>query len=345
MKSNKFYSGKKVLSYGTPFIFSLGNRSTGKTFYWTDRNINRFLEGGHKFIYVRRYDEDLKRVAPTYFNANAFKHPDVEFEVRGNGKSGTQLLINKEVAGITIALSLANKFKSVSLPDFDTIVFDEFLPEDGQYLPTEVSNALSLYQTVARGNGKSIREDVKFIFIANNVTLNNPYFRELKIRDRIQLDTEYSVDSDRAWVVELFNNAVIGNEIASTAFGKMISKTKYGEYAIKSQFYLDDDTFIQKPSGNSRYYCTLIYNDSSYGVYEYTDESLFYISNKTDPNCKAVYALTTKDHRPNYLLLNRNKYNPLFDMLRFAYDNALLRFESADAKWMFLDFMQIVIKV
>ena len=81
---NKFYTGKQVLSYGTPFIFSLGNRSIGKTFYWTCRNINKFLHEGKKFIYMRRYDEDLKRVAPSYFDAVAFKFPDVEFEVKGN---------------------------------------------------------------------------------------------------------------------------------------------------------------------------------------------------------------------------------------------------------------------
>lgn len=336
---NKFYTGKQVLSYGTPFIFSLGNRSIGKTFYWTCRNINKFLHEGKKFIYMRRYDEDLKRVAPNYFDAVAFKFPDVEFEVKGNGKSGTEFYINKRLAGMTVALSVATKYKSISMPDYDTIMYDEFLPEDNVYLPNEVGNALNFYQTVARGGGQAIREEVKFIFIANNVTLNNPYFRDLKIRDNIMLGTKYSVDPDKAWVVELTNNAEIAKEIATTPFGKMIAKTKYGDYALKSEFYLDDATFIQKPKGNSRYYCTLVWNGKSYGVYEYFEEGLFYVSPKVDPNSKDVFALSTLDHKPNYIMMYRNTFNPLYHFLKYAYDNALLRFETDDCKFMFMEFM------
>ena len=83
---NKFYNGKRVLSFGTPFIFSLGNRSIGKTFYWTTRCIKKYLKSGEQFIYVRRYDNDLKRVAPSFFENVSFKFPDVslrELKVAG----------------------------------------------------------------------------------------------------------------------------------------------------------------------------------------------------------------------------------------------------------------------
>ena len=86
---NKFYSGKKVLSYGTPFIFSLGNRSIGKTFYWTCRMINYFKQTHRKFLYVRRYDDDLRAVGTKIFDAVRFKFPTDELEVRGSGKTGT----------------------------------------------------------------------------------------------------------------------------------------------------------------------------------------------------------------------------------------------------------------
>ena len=337
---NKFYSGKKVLSYGTPFIFSLGNRSIGKSFYWTCRNINYFLKTGRKFLYVRRYDNDLELVGQKFFDAVRFKYPNVELDVSGSGKTGTTFLCNKEVCGMTMALSLATKAKSISLPDFDTIMFDEFLPENGKYLKNEVELALNLYQTVARGDGKAIRPDVKFIFIANNVTLNNPYFKELRIREQIKQGTKYTVDTDRAWVVELTNNTAIANEVASTPFGKMISKTRYGEYALKSQFYLDDSTFIEKPTGNSRYYCTLAWKGKDYGVYEYTDAGLLQISSKVDKSCKNIFSLSTADHKPNYMLLYKAKNNPIYTYLRFCYDNALIRFDNDDCKSMFLEVMQ-----
>lgn len=337
---NKFYSGKKVLSYNTPFIFSLGNRSIGKTFYWTCRMINYFKETGRKFLYVRRYDDDLRAVGTKIFDAVRFKFPTDELEVRGSGKTGTEYYINGELAGMTFALSLAYKAKSISLPDYDIIFFDEFLPENGRYLSNEVEMALNLYQTVARGDGKAIREDCKFIFIANNVTLNNPYFKELHIRENIKTGSHYIVDKDRAWVLELTNNVAIADEIAKTAFGKMIAKTRYGDYALKSQFLMDDSTFIEKPSGNSRYYCTLVWRGKEYGVFEYTDAGVLQISSKVDKSCKLIFSLSTADHKPNYMLLYKSRQNPVYAYLRFCYNIAAVRFDNDDCKIAFLEIME-----
>lgn len=339
---NKFYTCKKVLSYNTPFIFTLGNRSIGKTFGWTKRNIDVFLAKRRKFIYVRRYEEDLKRVAPSFFDAVAFKFPGHEFAVKGNGKSGTIFRVDGMVAGMTIALSTATKFKSISLPDYDTIMFDEFLTEDDTYLPDEVGKALGLYQTVARGDGKPIRPEVKFVFIANNVSMNNPYFRELKIRERIRPGTKYTVDTDRAWVVELTNNAEIANEIVQTPFGKMIAKTRYGDFALKSEFYLDNNNFVEKPSGDSRYLCTLQYMGKQYGVYDYYNSGFVWISTKVDKKCKLIFALTTNDHQPNYTMLYKAKYNDVIRFMQFAFENALMRFDNGDSKSMFMDFMSLL---
>lgn len=335
----KYYSAKRALSYNTPFIFSLGNRSIGKTFDWTCRCINNFLNKGKKFIYMRRYDEDLKRTAPSFFDNVSFKYPTTKFEVCGSGKSGTTFKINDKVAGICISLSLATKYKSIGFADYDIILFDEFLPEDGRYLPSEVGNAMNFYQSVARGYGEVIRTDVKFVFLANNVTMYNPYFIELHILDQCHPDTHYTVDPDRAWVVEMINNKEIADEIANTPFGKMIAKTKYGEYALKSSFYLDNDTFIEKLEGNSKYYCTLAAHGKKYGVYEYTEQGLFYISEKYDKNNPNVFALTTEDHKPNYIMIYRNSQNGLFMLLKFAFDNAMIRFQNGLCKAMFLEFM------
>lgn len=340
MNKDKYYSGTKVLSYGTPWIFSLGNRSIGKTTFWTRYVINRFKRKGRKFIYMRRYDEDLKKTATTFFDNIRFLFPNDSFKVEGNGKTGTKFYINEEFAGIAIALSGVTRFKSVGMADYDTIFYDEFLPEDGCYLSNEVGNCLSFYQSVARGFGQVIRTDVKFIFCANSVTLNNPLFRELKIRDRIQLGSKYTVDPDGAWTVEFTNNEEIANEIANTPFGKMMAKTKYGEYSLKNQFYLDDNNFIKKPTGESRYYCTLVWRGRNYGVYEYKEEGLLYVTTKADPNCKIMFALTTKDHQPNYLLMHKNKFNPIYNYLKYAYENALLRFDNQESKFMFLEIMQ-----
>lgn len=337
---NKFYSGKEALSYGTPFIFTMGTRSIGKTFYWTKRQINRFLKTGRKFGYVKRYKEDLKAVAEKFFDNNAYQFPDHSFDADGfSSASGGRFVIDGKVAGYGMVLNKATRLKGISMSDVDELIFDEFLPEDSIYLPDEVGKAFSLYQSVARGYGQAIRPDVRFIFIANHVTLNNPYFRELKIRDLYQPGNRYIVDPDRGWVAEFTNSEEIAKEIGSTAFGKMIAKTRYGEYAVKAQFYLDDPTFVEKPAGSGTYVCTLAWNGKDFGVYEYEDDGLLYVSHSVDKTCPTVFALTTADHKPNYMIMYKNHMNPMWQYLRYAYDNALIRFQDDECKFMFLEAM------
>ena len=339
MAELKYYSGKKVLSFGTPFIFTLGNRSIGKTFYWTKRCINKFLKDGKKFLYVRRYADDLKLVADKFWDNVLYQYEGVKFDTSGQGAK-CEYFINDRLAGKAVALSGVYKLKGISLADYDTIFFDEFLNETNDYLPDEVGAAMNLYQTVARGFGKPIREDVRFVFVANNVTMFNPYFRELHILEHLQVNTNYCKDPDGAWVVEMTHNQEIADVIAETPFGKMISKTKYGDYALKGSFYLDDNTFIQKPSGVSSYYCTLVWEGKYFGVFEYKDDGLIYICKNYDRSCPNIFSLTTADHKPNYMMLYKASLSPMFGFLKYAYENALLRFADLECKNMFMEFMK-----
>lgn len=337
---SKFYSNEKVLSYNTPFIFSLGTRSIGKTFCWTEYCINNFIKKHRKFIIVKRYKEDLKAIGSKFFDNNAFKHPELSFKAEGfSSSNGGQFFINEEEAGIAVSLSSVVRMKGISASDYDLIWFDEFLNEDDSYLKGEVGKCFNLYQSVARGYGQAIRPNVKFVFTANHVSMNNPYFRELRIRENVRLGTKYTVDKDRAWVVEFTDSPQIEQEILNTPFGKMIAKTQYGEYALKSKFYLDDPTFIEKPKGDSGYVCSLAWEGKLFGVYEYLDAGLLYISHSVDKNCKTIFSLTTADHKPNYTMLYKASSEPIYQYLKFAYDNAFLRFQDDECKYMFMEFM------
>lgn len=340
---SKYYSHNKVMSYNTPFIFTLGTRSIGKTFDYTEYVIDRWLKKSRKFIIVRRYKEHLKAIGSKFFDNNMFKHPELSFKADSfSSAEGGKFYINGEQCGMAVGLNSATLYKGISAADYDTIWFDEFLNEDDDYLKDEVGKCFNLYQSVARGYGNAFRPEVKFIFTANHVSMNNPYFRELHIRDQYRLGSKYTVDKDRAWVLEMTDSPEITSEILNTPFGKMIAKTKYGEYSLKSAFYLDDPTFVEKPQGESGYVCTLAWGGKTFGVYEYEDAGLIYISHNVDKNCKDKFSLTTADHKPNYTMLYRASSNPIYQYMRFAYDNALLRFQDDECKYMFMEFMSFM---
>lgn len=339
----KYYTPDRILSYNCPFNFTLGTRSIGKTFAYTEYVIKKYLQEHRKFIIVRRYKEDIKRIAPKFFDNNMFKHPDLSFKADGfNSTEGGRFYINTEQCGIALSLNEATRYKGISLADYDTIWFDEFLNEDDSYLSDELGKCFSLYQSVARGYGKSFRPEVKFIFTANHVSFNNPYFRDLHVREQYRTGSKFTVDKDRGWVLEMTDSPEITEEIANTAFGKMIAKTKYGEYSLKAKFYLDDPTFVEKPKGKADYVCTLAWQNRLFGVYEYMDEGVLYISKNYDKNCKTTFSLTTADHKPNYTMLYKASTHPVSQYLKFAYDNALLRFQDDECKYMFMDFMSFI---
>ena len=222
----QYYNGSQVLSYGTSFIFVLGNRSGGKSFFWKEYATKRFIKFGEKFIYIRRYKNDLKKVAKNFFKDIAFKFPDHKLEYK-NG----EYYIDDKQAGIKLALNEGEQNKSNSLSEYCTIIFDEFLNRRERYIggrngKEEVEACLDLYLTVARGNGEFIRDNVRFIFIANALSTVNPYFLFFGIDRLIQKNTKFLRQPKKSgWVVEIYKNQNAADAIRNSNFGDLIQGT------------------------------------------------------------------------------------------------------------------------
>lgn len=328
MDSSKFYSNKKVLSYNRNFMFVLGNRSAGKSFCWKCYCVDQFLKQHKQFIYMRRYDNELDNVK-TLFDDIQFKYPNVKFDVKGK-----EFYINDEIAGWAVPLSLAYKLKSVSFVNVHTIFYDEFLSESKRYIKNEVDLAFNFYQTVARGGGECIR-DVKFVFVANAVSMFNPYFNQLNIKPKI------GYTKTNSYVVEMFTNDDVNEEIKKSQFYNLIKDSKYGGYALSNDFYLDSMSFVEKVNlKNGRYLCTLKYMNSHYGVYMFED--FIYVCSKFNLQFPTRYAFTTQDHNINYIMIYKNKHNYTLDLLREAFKHSQMKFESMKIKGYMFEMMNII---
>lgn len=332
----KYYSCEKILSYNRIFNFIMGTRSAGKSFSFKKHCINKFLKSGKQFIYVRRRDTDIQSTAPTYFDDIAFMYPDHTFRYKGG-----IFYIDDQVAGYAIAVSLFLKYKSVAFPEVETIVFDEFISEardyiggkDNPYMEPEL--CLNFYQSVARGFNKPFREEVKFIFISNTVSLVNPYFTYFNIDKMLKDDTQF-IKTD-SWVLEICTASAIRDEIAKSQLGKLIANTKYGAYAMDNKFYLDSDEFIEEAPSHCWYQCTIIYGGTKYGLWEDKRNGLYYLNEKYDSFCKIVYSLDTDGHNVNTRLVARS--GSVFKGLRNCFENGLVRFSSQRAKMCLMTFL------
>ena len=326
-----YYSRNDLLSYNALFNFVVGERGTGKTYQFKDWCINDFLKNKSQFVYVRRYKTEFKDIG-NFFDDIMQKYPEHEFKI-GKGK----FIIDGEVAGFYIALSTAITKKSVAYPNVNKIGFDEFILEKSSihYLPNEVNAFLGLYETIARD-----RNNVRVLFMANSVTLINPYFLFFDLQ--VTKNKRFWTFKDGDMVVELTDLEEFKAHKKETRFAKLIDGTDFSKYAIDGDFVSDNYDFIEPKSANSYYCFTLVYKNENIGVWCDGKKGLMYITSKVDSNYPLKYAITTNDHKPNMLVLSNKYSRDKVNILSKMYEYGCLRYESLKLKSIMFEIFKLL---
>ncbi len=164
-----YYDYTKILSYNAFINFLIGERGVGKTYGASKFVTKQFINKGEEFVYIRRYKSELAKSVPEFFKAliNNDEFPNHKLSTKGN-----KFIIDDHVAGYSFSLSTAQSLKSTNFPKVKTIIFDEFIIEEGQnhYIKNEVENFLGMIESISR------MRDVRIFMLANAVTITNPYF-------------------------------------------------------------------------------------------------------------------------------------------------------------------------
>lgn len=309
-----------TLSYNALFNFIIGNRGGGKTFGFKKWAINDFIKNENQFIYVRRFKKEFANIK-TFFADIEHMYPEHDFEVKN-----TEFLIDGKVAGFALPLSTSKIQKSTSFPKVTKIAFDEFLLDKGvyHYLQDEVTCFLELYETIAR-----MRDNVTCFFMANAISMINPYFLYFNIRVPKNFSI-YRVSPEI--IVELVNNDDFIKQKSETRFASIVKNTPYFDYAVLNEFLRDDDTFIEPKTRESQYYFTFTYEDAEYGVWIDYKAGAIFVTHETDPYCLVNYAFTTKDHKPNTLFFKSKYRGAYFDNFVKQYQIGNVRFENLKIK-------------
>lgn len=143
-------------------IYLFGERGVGKSYGAKDYVINRWLKKKEKFLYLRRYDNEIKSLfAKDYFLDIRSKFPEHKLI-----SSKKKFYCDKDVFGYAKRLTEAQDLKSASFDDVTTIIFDEYAIEKNKryYLPNEGMIIAGLLDSVIRN-----RNNVKIFFIMNAV--------------------------------------------------------------------------------------------------------------------------------------------------------------------------------
>lgn len=325
-----WYDSSKLLSHNKNFNFVIGNRGGGKTYNFKLWCIRDFLKNGKEFVWVRRYKSELKTVKQ-FFSDVQHLFPNKKLEVKGG-----YAYCDGKLMGYIVPMSVSTQFKSVSYPNVNKIIVDEFLIMDGatvRYLTNEVEVFHELYETVARK-----RDDVRAVFIGNAISIVNPYFTYYQTYPN--LTKRFTVKNEI--VIELFSDADFIEEKQNTKFGRLIGGTKYGDYAINNNFLCDSETFIEDKSSEAKFHCGIKYLNTVYGIWVDYNEGLMYVHKKYDKNSSNIFSLTTKDHEPNLILISMMKKSRPIKAVKLAFETGNMRFQNQDIKHAFYEYWHLI---
>lgn len=176
---------KSVLEYAD-FLILLGERSNGKSFASKSLAFQECYNNNRKLIILKRFNLETKdSQIVNYFN-------DIPIQEITNGKYTCVDVYRKEIwlsninektnkvqhekkLGYIHSLSADSHYKSLSFPDVDYILFEEFVASDNQYIYNESNRLLNYVSTIAR------HRKVKVLMIGNTISRICPYYSEWEL--------------------------------------------------------------------------------------------------------------------------------------------------------------------
>lgn len=327
MIDNIFYDYQRILSYNALLNFIIGERGVGKSYGAKKYVAKRFIKKGKQFVYLRRYKTELKQAMMKNGNPVFFEQIKNDPELKNHKLSNKNdtMYIDGNLCGFAMPLSVANILKSSSYENVDTIIFDEFIIDKGNYhyLQNEVIQLLDVIETVAR------LRDIRVLFLGNAISITNPYFTFFNLS--LPYNSDIKTFKDGLIAVNYIKNLKYREVKKTTRFGKLIDGTEYGKYAIDNEFLRDSKSFIRKKTKCCKFYFILVLNGKYYGVWCDYQNGLMFISNDYDPNCPVKFSINPDDHNESTLLI-RCRTSPFFKSIIEHYRLARLCFENQQIK-------------
>lgn len=189
----KFYNLKNILATDSIYNIVVGERSNGKTYSVLEYALKDYFKRGKQLAIIRRWSDDFKGKAGAQYFENLVSNGAIR-KMSGGQYNGVRYraqrwyLIRTDEKGESEAdekpFAFAFSFsgmehdKSTSYPDVSTILFDEFISSTGYYFPDEFIIFANTLSTIIRH-----RDDVRIFMLANTISWNCPYFREMGLKN------------------------------------------------------------------------------------------------------------------------------------------------------------------
>ena len=321
-----YFDLQNVLSYNALINFIIGERGVGKTYSCKKFCIRDFINHGNQFVYLRRYETELKESCEGFFDGLISNHEfeDYQFKVVRKKKT-TVFMCGDEIMGFGMTLSTAGQLKSKEYPKVKNLIYDEFIIDKGvyHYLQNEVHNFLDICETVFR------LRDFRAFLLGNAISRINPYFNYFSID--MPYNSEIKTYRDGSILVCKIKNLAYREYKEKTRFGQLIKGTEYGKYAIDNEWLRENKVFIEKRPEKAKFYFTLKVGNDNFGIWADYNTSKIFISRSYDPSCPIIFTLNPNDHNENTKLVSFRR-SDFFKNIIEHYRMGLLCFENQKIK-------------
>lgn len=325
----KYYNFDKVMSFDGVYNFIVGGRGIGKTYGAIKAAIKRCIKHDEEFIYLRRYKDELATARQNFFTEMVHEFPDFEFRIAGNKGDYRPIVHEGEpkpewkrlVHFVPLSTTQANK--SVAYPKVTRIIFDEFIIEKGavHYIRDETRVFNNFFSTVDRWKDKT-----KVQFLANSVSITNPYFVDFKIDPDAG---EFVVKEKGFVVVHFVDSTDFMNEVSKTRFGQFIEGTEYAEFAMSNKFADNDARLIQPKTSEAMYVYSLRLSDRDVSIWGDYEAGVYYVQ-EAQPARPYMFTIYPEKVSDDCGLLIRS--DKMLSKVRTSFRYARLRFDSPQTR-------------
>lgn len=192
MAKQKFYEVRSLIQRvpDAHYYVIIGERSNGKTFSILDYCVERYCNYGEEFVYIRRFDEDIKYKRGSKVFKNLIENDRIKklskgkwdsvyyyagnfYLMKTNKENPKENIIDETPMCYAVSLSSEEHDKSLAYPKVRNIFFEEFLSRKN-YLADEFVTFENTLSTIIR-----LRDDVKIFMAGNTINKYSPYFSEM----------------------------------------------------------------------------------------------------------------------------------------------------------------------
>lgn len=352
MSEQHFYDWDATMSRQTgtqgEICLVLGAKDIGKTFGLRLKCIRRFLSRGELFCEICRTENEIKAVAPGYFNKIVELGFFKGYVFKAEKKCGYIARRPKEgekpewrLICYFVALSSFQAEKKRTFQRPRRFIFDEAVIDSKdryhRYLPDEFFIFANLLDSISRQQPK---DDYAYnvYLLGNAVDLTCPYLRYLGI-DKLP-GFGYRFYKNKTVLLHYVEPWDADDRRAYTLVGRMLEGHDESKIVFDNEFSDTTGREIARKTSNARYRFALVWAKMRFGIWIDGKRGIWYVTSKVPKGAENVYALAKKDSSIDFQMIQRA--HPLCEMLVKIYYIGGLRYESAHLREAFFEVLSFL---